>query len=96
MTSDREQLHVQNNLLDIIWSSKDLNQKLTPIRLPIFRGLLGYRVLVIRQNEQHKFDPVKTILKGWPIPLKFYRWCRYDVGRYTNTGQCRSSYSSNK
>lgn len=61
LTSSREQLHVQKDLLDIFWTSNDLNNTLIPIRFPIFRGLLGYRVLVIRQNEQHRFEQIKTL-----------------------------------
>lgn len=61
MTNRREHRQVQKNLLDIIWTTSDLYKTLTPIRIPIFRGLLGYRILVIRAGEQDLYNSVNKL-----------------------------------
>lgn len=45
---------------DIVWTftTKSLEQQLLPIRIPIDRGLLGWRLLLIRKNEQSRFQQV--------------------------------------
>jgi hypothetical protein len=52
-----------DNKLDVVWyaTTKDLEERLQPIRICIFRGLLGYRVLMIKAGTQHKFDGIKTL-----------------------------------
>lgn len=49
--------------LDVVWyaTTKDLEERLQPIRICIFRGLLGYRVLLIKSGTQSKFDGLKTL-----------------------------------
>ncbi|MBW8189862.1 diguanylate cyclase [Neiella marina] len=42
-------------------TNKRLNQALHPIQYPIFRGLLGYRVFIIRKGEQARFDQVSSL-----------------------------------
>ena len=40
--------------LDVIWAmtSKQRGQELLPIRVPIFKGLIGYRIMVIQDTKQ--------------------------------------------
>lgn len=54
---------LMDNELDIVWyaSTNDLEERLLPVRIPMYRGLLGYRVLMIKQGTQHKFNGVKTL-----------------------------------
>ncbi|MCM2679524.1 hypothetical protein [Echinimonas agarilytica] len=57
-------------------ANKRANDALAPVPYPIFRGLLGHRVLLIREHEQSRFDQIDSIselqqLKGgqgrfWP------------------------------
>lgn len=49
--------------LDVVWyaTTKDLEERLQPIRICIFRGLLGYRVLLIKSGTQSKFDGMKNL-----------------------------------
>lgn len=49
--------------LDVVWyaTTNELEEKLQPIYIPIYRGLLGYRVLMIKKGNQHKFDGIKTL-----------------------------------
>lgn len=52
-----------DNELDIVWyaSTEDLETRLLPVRIPIYRGLLGYRVLMIKKGTQQKFDHARTL-----------------------------------
>jgi ABC-type amino acid transport substrate-binding protein len=54
---------LMDNQLDIVWyaTTNDLEERLQPIRICIYRGLLGYRVLMIKKGTQHKFDGIKTL-----------------------------------
>jgi len=49
--------------IDIIWIAEngELDEKFIPIRIPLLKGLLGYRVFLIRQADQPKFDAVTTL-----------------------------------
>lgn len=50
-------------LLNLCWTTSDpeIEQELRPIRIPILKGLLGYRILIINKNNRHKFAQVKTL-----------------------------------
>ncbi|WP_323816347.1 diguanylate cyclase [Cellvibrio sp. NN19] len=50
-------------LLDLCWASSDaqIESQLRPIRIPLFKGLLGYRIFIINKNNQHKFDKIKSL-----------------------------------
>ncbi|SMF38677.1 ABC-type amino acid transport substrate-binding protein [Alteromonadaceae bacterium Bs31] len=37
------------------------DENLLPVRFPIYRGLMGYRVLLIREGDQKRFDKIRTI-----------------------------------
>lgn len=47
----------------VIWTmtDKEREQQLRPIRIPLFKGLFGYRVLLIRKQEQTRFDQINTV-----------------------------------
>ncbi|OUR71844.1 hypothetical protein A9Q78_08490 [Methylophaga sp. 41_12_T18] len=49
--------------INLSWmgTSAELEQKLLPIRFPVYRGLLGHRVFVIHKDEQVKFDRVHKL-----------------------------------
>lgn len=48
--------------LDILWAAtnQDMEDKLLPIRIPLYKGLLGHRVFIIRPDSQARFDRVQT------------------------------------
>ncbi|MEZ9594683.1 transporter substrate-binding domain-containing protein [Shewanella sp. 10N.261.52.F9] len=48
--------------VDVFWSmtSLPLEEQLLPIRIPIFKGLLGNRLLIIRQQSQQQFNQVDS------------------------------------
>ena len=62
-TQARTNEEVKNQgLLNLCWTTSDpqIEQELRPIRIPILKGLLGYRILIINKKNQYKFSQVKT------------------------------------
>lgn len=47
----------------VIWNmtDKEREQELRPIRIPLCKGLFGYRVLLIRKEDQLRFDGIKNL-----------------------------------
>lgn len=52
----------QGQGIDVFWSmtSKQREQQLLPIRIPIDRGLLGWRLLLIRKGDEARFASIRT------------------------------------
>ena len=49
--------------LDVFWSmtSKQRERQLLPIRIPVDRGLLGWRLLLIRKGDEARFARIETV-----------------------------------
>lgn len=49
--------------INLVWTSMsaEIEKNLRPIRVPIFRGLVGYRISLINKNRQAEFEAVKTL-----------------------------------
>lgn len=62
MTQARANEEVKAGKLDLIWTTTDkaTEEELEPIRIPLFKGLLGCRIFIINKKNQHKFDQIKT------------------------------------
>lgn len=45
----------------VLDTTRELEEKLTPVRLPIDKGLLGYRVFLIRKADQDRFSTLRTL-----------------------------------
>jgi hypothetical protein len=60
---ERARLLVKKGTLDIIWSSsnKKREQELTPVKFNLLRGINEYRLLLIRADDQERFDKVKSL-----------------------------------
>nr|WP_255725376.1 transporter substrate-binding domain-containing protein [Photobacterium sp. OFAV2-7] len=41
-------------------TSSELEDKFEPVRFPVYKGLLGNRIFIIRQGEQHRYDAINT------------------------------------
>jgi len=83
--NEKRRIHVLENNersinVSMFPSQRGLDDKLVPVRIPIDRGMLGYRVFLIRQSEQPQFDTVKSLedlkkfsfglLDGWEdVPI---------------------------
>lgn len=63
MNQDRAFALLRNQELDLYWSmtSAAREQGVIPVRVPLMKGLLGSRLLVIRKDAAGKFEQVKTI-----------------------------------
>jgi hypothetical protein len=48
--------------VDVVWTmtSAEREQKLRPVRIPIDRGLFGWRVLLVREGESARFAEVRS------------------------------------
>lgn len=61
-------LRYLNNLangsdLNVVWSSTTMEKERNylPIRIPLRKGILGYRIILIRKDKQALLDQVKTL-----------------------------------
>ena len=56
------QLVETNQGLDVIWAvtTKEREEKLMPIRIPIDRGLFGWRIFLIKKTDQKLFSDVEN------------------------------------
>ncbi len=53
---------VRGGKLSIMWAATDqkMEESLLPVRIPILKGLLGYRILIINSANQSRFSSVQT------------------------------------
>ena len=49
--------------IDIFWTvtSSEREEELIPIRIPLLKGMLGYRVLMIRKEDRTKFSAIDNL-----------------------------------
>lgn len=54
---------VTNGNLEAFWNSSnaDKETKFAPVRICLYKGLLGNRIFIINKNNQSKFDNIKTM-----------------------------------
>ncbi|MFW0758143.1 hypothetical protein ACN1C3_26045 [Pseudomonas sp. H11T01] len=62
-TAKRQEEMVRQGSLSVFWTStsKALEAEYRPIRIPIYKGLLGYRIFLIRKEDQPMFSKVRTL-----------------------------------
>ena len=62
-TKQRQQADLENDELDIIWSSTnpEYETRFLPIRIPIYRGLLGYRIALVKKDNIDIFRDVSSL-----------------------------------
>lgn len=63
ITLAREAREVEKGRLRLMWagSAPIAEAKLRAVRIPVFKGLLGYRVLIIRSDDQARFSRVNSV-----------------------------------
>ena len=76
---------IERGGLDLFWAAtnQDLERRLLPVRIPLYKGLLGHRLLVIRQQDAARFAPIRTLeelarLKASGKPLMVFD-CSFDL-----------------
>ena len=54
---------IEGDNLNVLWAfpTEQLEQDALPIRIPIRKGLLGYRILLIRKQDREKFAKIATL-----------------------------------
>lgn len=62
LTQARVMEEIKLNRLDIMWlaSNQEVEDELLPIRFPLLKGLLGYRLNIINPDRQDKFRAVRS------------------------------------
>jgi len=81
-TESRNIKMLEDGEIDVVWyaTTNDFEELMLPIRICIFKGLLGYRVLMIKKGNQHKFNGIRTIEDLRSISLGQGRmWADTDV-----------------
>ena len=70
-TQQRMVEEVLNGHDDVMWAatSQNLENSLTPIRICLYKGLLGHRIFLIRAGDQARFDKVKSLDDLRKIPI---------------------------
>ncbi|WP_370980898.1 diguanylate cyclase [Agaribacterium sp. ZY112] len=63
LTDSRKTQDVSSGLLSLKWASAGpvVEEQLQAIRIPIFKGLLGYRLLVVRAGDSIRFATVNNV-----------------------------------
>lgn len=63
MTQVRQVEDIKNGKLDVMWAgtSKELEDEVEPVRIPLYKGLLGHRFLIIRKGDQARFNHIENI-----------------------------------
>lgn len=89
MTAARvtHEMALQNGKINLFVraTSRELEQKLRPIRIPVDRGLLGYRIFLIRKVETARFAEIQDIKQLRPLRVGQGRgWA--DVGILASNG----------
>ncbi|MBU3004749.1 transporter substrate-binding domain-containing protein [Paraglaciecola arctica] len=97
MVYQRKLMSLNNGELDVMWTvtSKQREQELLPIMIPILKGLIGYRVMVIQDNKQQEFTRTQSIQKIKDmVAIQGTDWADTDVLR-ANGFQVETSNWSN-
>ena len=65
INESRQQKSIEegNGIINVFWSSTSVEKErhLLPIRIPLRKGLLGYRIALISKNKQSLIDNVKSL-----------------------------------
>lgn len=70
-TQKRMEEEVLSGHLSVMWAatSQDLENSVLPIRICLYKGLLGHRIFLIRSGDQARFDKVETLDDLRKIPI---------------------------
>ncbi|TVZ38537.1 extracellular solute-binding protein (family 3) [Alteromonadaceae bacterium 2753L.S.0a.02] len=52
-----------DNKLDLVWlaTTNDFEDRLHPIRIPLYKGLFGYRIFMIKRGTQNRFEGIQNL-----------------------------------
>ncbi|WP_231591704.1 transporter substrate-binding domain-containing protein [Cellvibrio sp. pealriver] len=62
-TLPRVMSEIDSGQLDIFWTAtdKDKEQDFLPVRIPLYKGMFGYRIFIIHKNNQYKFNAINNL-----------------------------------
>ncbi len=62
ITQARNIEYVASGRLDLMWAAtnQEMEDVLLPVRIPLYKGLLGHRIFIIHRDQQRRFDTVQT------------------------------------
>ncbi|AZQ83788.1 hypothetical protein EKO29_06945 [Colwellia sp. Arc7-635] len=83
ITQGRALKELNNNAaIDLTWSvtTSARERSLTPIRIPLYQGLIGWRVFIINKHQQEKFDEINNLTTlGEMLAIQRFDWPDYQV-----------------
>jgi len=55
--------YIKEGKMSVMWAGTQpaYEQEMIPIRIPLEKGMLGYRIFIIRKGDQPRFDQVKSL-----------------------------------
>lgn len=71
-----------NGVIDLTWSvtTHEREQALTPVRIPLYQGFIGWRVFIIRKDNQTMFDNVTSLNElGKLLAIQRFDWPDHQV-----------------
>lgn len=84
MVYQRKLISLNKGELDVIWAmtSEQREQELLPIMIPIFKGLIGYRIMVIQETKQQELTHIlsTTQIKNM-VALQGLDWADTEILR---------------
>lgn len=81
-TQKRSQEEILRGNIHVMWAATDqeLENQLLPIRIPLYKGLLGHRIFLIRADGQAQFDRITSLDELKEIPIGQGRgWADSDI-----------------
>lgn len=78
ITQTRAIERLEEDRMDVMWlsSNREVEEQLLPVRFPLLKGLLGYRIFIINPERQRDFDRITEARQlhelsfgqgaGWP------------------------------
>ena len=62
LTQDRGLQELENGEIDVVFlpTSPEREEKFLPIKIPILRGILGYRVFLIHKDNEKSFEKIES------------------------------------
>ncbi|WP_435274828.1 substrate-binding periplasmic protein [Psychrobium sp. nBUS_13] len=97
MNQQRALMYLGKENVDVVWSmtsqERESLKHSTPIYIPLIKGLLGYRIFIIRKGEQNLFSKIKTLdeLKS-KVAGQGNDWPDYHILQQNNLPVISSSY----
>ncbi|NQY21429.1 MAG: diguanylate cyclase [Campylobacteraceae bacterium] len=91
------EMNKENSKINLMWygTSIRIENKLLPIRYPMYRGLIGHRVFIINRKHQSKFDKIKDLknLQSM-VGAQGFGWADIDILENAGLKQVQASYDN--